>query len=98
MRADELDPRTPTAFRGSSDSFNTPARTRVVDIVIHVGDEIGDAHDLPFERGRAVRLVDPHRRSLLAFRVAPDTVANFEREVQSLPSFSSTSTTRRLCS
>src|SRR6185503_10138568 len=61
-----------------------PRPRRIVDVVVDVGDEIGDAHDLPFDRRRAQRGRHADRRAGLALRVLGDAVAHFPREVESL--------------
>jgi hypothetical protein len=66
--------------------------------VVHVGDEVGDPRDLSLERGRPLVGIDPDRRAALALGVLGDAVADLPREVEPAPSFSSTSTMRRLCS
>ena len=58
---------------------------RIVDVVIHVGREVGHAHDLPFQRLRALRRRHPHRRAALAFGVMRDAVAHLPCEIQALP-------------
>ena len=58
---------------------------RIVDVVVDVGDEVRDAHDLSFDRARADRRRHADRRARLPFRVLRDAVADFPREVQAPP-------------
>ena len=53
MRADDDAPSTPTALARQVLRLQQPGARRIVDVVVDVGDEVGDAHDLPFERARA---------------------------------------------
>ena len=50
--------------------------------MVDVGDEVGDAHDLPFDRARAQSPRHADRRAGLPFRVLGDAVAHFPGEVQ----------------
>ncbi len=59
-----------------------PGADGVVDVVIHVGHEVRDARNLPFERARALRQLDADRRAALPFRMLRDAVAHFPREVE----------------
>ena len=84
MRADderaEHSHRRPPADRSA---VSSPARDRIVDVVVDVGDEVGDAHDLPFDRARAQRRrPSPTGAPRLPFRVLGDAVAHFPRQVQ----------------
>ena len=63
-------------------SRQQPCACRIVDVVIHVGDEIGDAHDLPFDGARAPRGIHADRCARLPLRMLGDAVAHFPREVQ----------------
>ena len=55
---------------------------RVVDVVIHVGDDVGNPGDLPFDRARAMLGIGAHGHAALPFRVAGDAVADFPGQVQ----------------
>src|SRR5262245_25724285 len=50
--------------------------------MVDVRDEIGDAHDLTFQRGRPLLRIETNRRSILALGVPPDPVANLPGEIQ----------------
>src|SRR5262245_37429694 len=52
--------------------------------MVDVCDEIGNPHDLTFERGRPLLRIETDRRSILALGVPPDPVANLPREIQTL--------------
>src|SRR5205807_5681653 len=54
----------------------------VVDVVVDVRDEIGDAHDLTFDRARAHLLGHADRRTRFALRMLRDPVADFPGQVQ----------------
>ena len=62
-----------------------PRAHGIVDVVVDVGDDVGDAGDLPLDRAGAVRRVGADRDAVLPFRVPGDPVAHFPREVQPLP-------------
>ena len=59
-----------------------PRPRRIVDVVVHVGHQVGDPGDLPFERCRALVGRRADGRAALALRVLRDAVAHFPREVQ----------------
>src|SRR5581483_1906346 len=59
-----------------------PRTRRIVDVVIDVADEIGDAHDLPFDRARTEVRRHPDRRAGLPLRMLRDAVAHFPRQVE----------------
>ena len=55
---------------------------RVVDVVVDVGDEIRDAHDLPFDRTGPHRVRHPDWRARFPLRMLRDAVAHLPRQVQ----------------
>ena len=59
-----------------------PGPHGIVDVVVHVGDEVRHPHDLPFQRRCPFGRVDANRRAFLALGVAADAIANFPGEVQ----------------
>ena len=66
---------------GSSPSLTRPAAHGVVVVVIDVGGDVGDAHDLPLERHRRqVRVVAED--GALALGVLEDAVAHLVRQVE----------------
>ena len=85
MRADDDLPSTSTASSRKVIVLHHARAHGIVDIVIDVGNQIGDAHDLPFERRGALGGLDADGRPFLALRVPADTVANLPREVESTP-------------
>ncbi len=58
---------------------------RVVDVVVDVGDDVGDARDLAFDRARTMLGRRADRQAVLALRVPRDAVAHLPREIQPLP-------------
>ena len=73
------------AGRGQVLLAQDPGTPGVVDVVVHVGDEVRHPHDLPFERRRPLLRVEPNGRSLLTFRVATDAIPHLEGEVEPQP-------------
>src|SRR5262252_103809 len=59
-----------------------PGPRRIVDVVVDVGDEIGHAHDLAFDRARTEIRRHADRRAGLSFRVLGDAVPHFPRQVE----------------
>ena len=55
---------------------------RIVDVVIHVGDDVGDARDLPLDRAGAMLGIGADRHAALPLRVAGDAVADLPRQIQ----------------
>ncbi len=82
MRAEELAPSTADGIPRQIRLLQHARPHGIVDVVIDVGDQIGDAHDLPFERGGALRRIDADRRAVLPLRVTADAVAHLPRQVQ----------------
>jgi hypothetical protein len=58
---------------------------RVVDVVVHIGDEVGDAHHLPLERGGTLGRVEADGDPFLPFGMAADAVAHFPAQIESAP-------------
>ena len=56
----------------------------IVDVVIDVGDDVGDARDLPFDRAGAMLRIGADRHAALPFRMPRDAVAHLPRQVQPL--------------
>ena len=52
--------------------------------MVDVGDDVGDAGNLPFDRARAMLGIGADRHAALAFRVPRDAVAHFPRQVEPL--------------
>ena len=82
MRSDELAPRTSTRARRQVLLAQQSRPHRIVDVVIHVGDDVGDARDLPFDRAGAMLGIGADRHAALPLRVPRDAVAHFPRQVQ----------------
>src|SRR5262249_59093348 len=61
-----------------------PCAGGVVDVVIDVGNQVGDPHDLPFDRARSQLGRHADRRPGLALRMLRDPVAHLPRQVQPL--------------
>ena len=76
-RAEHLDPRRRQVLVSQQSRPH-----RIVDVVIHVGDDVGDSRDLPLDRARAVLGIGADRHAALPLRVARDAVAHFPRQVQ----------------
>ena len=74
MRAEPVGPRIAISSTGRSSGASTPARTRVVDVVVDVGDPVHQPDDLALERGGLAR----------AAGVAQDAVAHRLGQVQAL--------------
>ena len=77
---------------------NNPGPHRVVDVVVHVGDDVGDAGDLAFYRARAMSGRRPDRQAALPLRVLAMPSRTSHVRFNPFRSCSSTSTMRRLCS
>ena len=58
---------------------------RIVEVVVDVGDDVGDARDLSLDGRGAMLRRRADRQAALALRVPRDAVAHFPREVQALP-------------
>src|SRR5437762_2202412 len=68
--------------RNSSGCAVTCSKSAVGDVVIDVGDDVGDADDVAFQRESA-RLRAPAKQfALLPFRMFENAVAHFDGEVQ----------------
>ena len=85
MRADDERAEHADRLGGQIRFPQQPGPDRIVDIVVDVGDEVGDARDLAFERRGALVGVGADRRATLALRVLGDAVAHFPREVEPAP-------------
>ena len=59
-----------------------PCPRRVIDVVIDIGNQVGDPHDLAFDRARPQRVRHAHRRAGLPFRMLGDAVADLPRQVE----------------
>src|SRR5688572_28105100 len=57
---------------------------RVIDVVVDIGNDVGHARDLAFDRGRAMFRRRADRHAVLALRVPGNAVANLPRQVQAL--------------
>ena len=77
MRADDEVPSADTSSRGRSSARISPARIGIVDVVVDVGNEVGDPHDLSFDRARAQPRRHAHGGARFALRVLRDPVAHF---------------------
>ena len=84
MRSDDDRPSTSTRSAGSVSGIQDPRPHRIVDVVIDVGDDVGDAGDLPFDRAGAVLGIGADRHAALPLRVPRDAVAHFPRQVEPL--------------
>ena len=62
-----------------------PGPHRVVDVVVDVGDDVGDPRHLPFDGRGAVLGRRADRQAVLALGVAGDAVADLPGQVQALP-------------
>src|SRR6266542_1862756 len=58
-----------------------PRSHRIVDVVIHIGDDVRHAGDLPLDSAGAVFGIGAHGHPALPFRMARDAVAHFPRQV-----------------
>ena len=85
IRSDEVWPSTATRALWQRLRIQNPRPHRIVDVVIDVGDDVGDAGDLPLDGARAMLGVRAHRHAALALGVARDAVAHLPRQVESLP-------------
>ena len=85
MRADDVGPSVSTASRGRSASLQHAGAHGVVDVVVHVGDEVRDPQHLPLQRRRPLRGVQPDGRAVLPLRMPADAVPHLPAEVQSPP-------------
>ena len=79
-------------------SAQDPRAHRIVDIVVDVGDDVGDARDLPFDRAGAVLGSAPTGMPLFPFEWRAMPSRTSQVRFSPCPSCSSTSTIRRLCS
>ena len=84
MRSTRIWPRTCDRIGGQVLALQQPRPDGIVDIVVDVGDDVGDARDLALDRARAMRGVGADRHAVLALRVPRDAVAHFPRQVQPL--------------
>ncbi len=82
IRSEDVRPSTATRSSGSVVRTQNPGPHRIVDIVIDVGDDVGDAGDLPLDRARAMLGVGADRHAALALGVARDAVAHLPRQVE----------------
>ena len=71
--------------RGQVRFLHQPGPNRVVDVVVDVGDEVGDARDLALERRRPLAGIGADRGAALALRVLGDAVAHLPGQVQPTP-------------
>ena len=83
---------------GRSSVFEHTRARRIVDVVVDVGDDVGDAHDLPFDRARAQAGAMPTGAPDFPFECLAMPSRTSHVRFSPCPSFSSTSTIRRLCS
>ncbi len=51
--------------------------------MVHVRDDVGDAHDVAFERERARLRPRSQQLALLALRVLEDSVTHLDRQIES---------------
>ena len=84
IRSDDDRPSTSTRAVRQIRLLQQPRPHRVVDVVIHVGDDVGDARDLPFDGAGAMLRIGANRHAALPLRVPRDAVAHFPRQVEAL--------------
>ncbi len=85
IRSDDVRPNTSTRALGKRLWVQYPGPHRIVDVVIDVSDDVGDARNLPLDGARAMLGVGADRHAALALRVPRDAVAHFPRQVEPLP-------------
>ena len=82
MRAEEVSPSSSNRLARQVFGAQDAGPLRIVNVVVHVRREVGDTHNLPFERFRSLGRRHADRGSALALRVMRDAVTHFPGQVQ----------------